>query len=353
MPFVQGVPNWINRGAGTSSYDPPSKPVYGDYNPNPGASQQDTGNYGGGGMLPPGVAPSPPPPPPSAPPPSPAPTTAGSGLGDASGASAAQTGFNNFLDAYKTYTGYGLDQQDRNASLDRMRGQTGMYGGVLDAQGRNLQSNFDLANRTSDLKLRAMGIDRDALGAEYANIAGQRGLVGESLANRKSIMDNSITGLENKASDQRWDIDSQATANGTALFPGRRIKTDRVNRDLANQEQAARLGYAGDEIGSRGQILNLDQRKAEADTRDKKLGMVADEVGIDKDKARSALDFGIAQLGYDKYINSNKLADMMDSSNAQERDAARKIMADAYQMYQAIQGGPMGDQMQNYLPGVR
>jgi hypothetical protein len=243
------------------------------------------------------------------------------------------TSFNDFL-GLRTRE-YRLDQAARNAGMNRDRANTATQGLASDSQGAHLRSQFDLANRSDDLKLRATGIDRTQAANDLNAITGQRGVASEVLANQ-------LAGYALNDKTNRRKIDSKAVAGGTWLTPGPREDLREAREGLGIQQEGANIGY-------RGKILDLDSRQKEVEGRQQKLDMVADEVGISRDKSREALDFGLKQLGYDRWINSNQLLDKIDSASVAERAALQKIMGDAVAQYQVIHGGAMGDEYKAML----
>jgi hypothetical protein len=238
------------------------------------------------------------------------------------------TSFNDWLGIHTRE--YRLDQSARNAGIGRDRANTATKGLASDSEGAHLRSQYDLANRSDDLKLKATGIDRTQAANDLNAITGQRGVASEVLANQLASY-----ALNDKTT--RRKIDSKAVAAGSWLTPGPREDLREAREGLGIQTEGANIGY-------RGKILDLDSRQKEAEGRQAKLDMVADEVGISRDKSREALDFGLKQLGYDRWINSNQLLDKIDSASVAERAALQKVMGDAVAQYQVIYGGVMGDE---------
>lgn len=425
MAAGEPIPSWINRTYGGSPrggfsatsqdpYHPNTTPDYsGGYNPQIPAEPKTGAPIGAV------VANPPPPPPPPAPPvggpvgaavgaqPPPPPVPSQDQINAYNDILARQqqysqtTEASNFFDWYRTASGFDNQKGYLQNQLNRAQGQSGAYQQLGNARAANMQSQYGLANRAADLKLAAMGIDRNAIQDELANLGGQRGLAGTErdqelayIQGRRGLagteqeqetaainalrglygkeLQNKVTGLGNKAKWDKFDINQQATGGGTWLSPGRMEKRGRVETQLQTDVEGQNLGYQGQmqdlstqeqrvhrgydqsmlslgaeeqrqERGYRGKLLDLDFREKQANTRDQKLGLIADEVGIDRDQARSALDFGLAQLGYDRYLDSNRLLDALDSGNQAESDAARKMLTDAYQMYTALQSGGGGD----------
>lgn len=225
-----------------------------------------------------------------------------------------------------------LDKSARQRMLDRQRGNTSAQSGLFDAQGNDLQSQYDLSNRDADLRLKAQGIDRTQLDAEMAALGPQRDLA-------SSILGNQLKGFQLTDEDTRRKIASQSASAGTFGFAGPASDTRSSHQNLLNQTEGANLGYQG-------KLLDLDARRQDIQSREDKLGLIADQVGIDRDKAREALDFGLKQLGYDRYISSNKLLDAIDSTSVAERQAAQAVTLRVTEMFKAVDGGTMGDHYQ-------
>lgn len=250
-----------------------------------------------------------------------------------------QMDFATFADLYRRTHGTELDDAFAQRQMDRARGASGAQEGLFNSRETNLRGGYDISNRQADLKLAAQGIDRTQAGAELGNIGQQRALDAADLF-------NTLQGYQQNAKTALRKRESQAVASGAYMFPGQREDMRDTASNLANQSNAAQIGYQG-------KLLDLGAREQEIKTRQKKLDLISDEVGIDRDKASQALDYGLAQLGYDRYINKNQLLDMLDSTSTERRQAAQKITWDMIQAYIAFTGGAVGDQLQQMggLPG--
>lgn len=205
----------------------------------------------------------------------------------------------------------------------------GAHGNLLNAQERNLNAQYGFTGREGDLKLAGAAADRAYIDKSRLNIEQLRQLYGEQKANE-------IAGLNQRADVNRRDINSKATAAGAFLFPGRGQHINDVNNDLANATQNSELSF-------RDKLLSLDNRGNELDNRNAKLDLIGQEVGLDRDKARAALDFGLAQLGYDRYVDSNKLLDMLNSGKAQEQAITNQILERVLKTGAEYQNGNVGD----------
>jgi hypothetical protein len=205
----------------------------------------------------------------------------------------------------------------------------GAHGNLLNAQERNLNAQYGFTGREGDLKLQGAAADRAYIDKSRLNIDQLRQLYGEQKANE-------IAGLNQRADVNRRDINSKATEAGAFLFPGRGQHINDVNNDLANATQNSELSF-------RDKLLSLDNRGNELDNRNAKLDLIGQEVGLDRDKARAALDFGLAQLGYDRYVDSNKLLDMLNSGKAQEQAITNQILERVLKTGAEYQNGNVGD----------
>lgn len=208
-------------------------------------------------------------------------------------------------------------------------GLNGAHGNLLNAQERNLNAQYGFTGREGDLKLQGAAADRAYIDKSRLNIDQLRQLYGEQKANE-------IAGLNQRADVNRRDINSKATEAGAFLFPGRGQHINDVNNDLANATQNSELSF-------RDKLLSLDNRGNELDNRNAKLDLIGQEVGLDRDKARAALDFGLAQLGYDRYVDSNKLLDMLNSGKAQEQAITNQILERVLKTGAEYQNGNVGD----------
>lgn len=225
------------------------------------------------------------------------------------------------------------EQLQRHLLAQGITSQTalnGAHGNLLNAQERNLNAQYGFTGREGDLKLQGAAADRAYIDKSRLNIEQLRQLYGEQKANE-------IAGLNQRADVNRRDINSKATAAGAFLFPGRGQHINDVNNDLANATQNSELSF-------RDKLLSLDNRGNELDNRNAKLDLVAQEVGLDRDKARAALDLGLANLGYDRYVDSNKLLDMLTSGKAQEQAIAQQIFERAAKSGAEYYNGNVGDQ---------
>lgn len=214
----------------------------------------------------------------------------------------------------------------------------GAHGNLLNAQERNLNAQYGFTGREGDLKLAGAAADRAYIDKSRLNIDQLRQLYGEQKANE-------IAGLNQRADVNRRDINSKATEAGAFLFPGRGQHINDVNNDLANATQNSELSF-------RDKLLSLDNRGNELDNRNAKLDLIGQEVGLDRDKARAALDFGLAQLGYDRFVDSNKLLDLLNSGKAEEQAIAQQIMERGVKLYQQYKSGALGDPYAQYTGGA-
>jgi len=242
-------------------------------------------------------------------------------------------GYNPFLPT----AGEELQRYLLNQQYGSQAALNGAHGNLLNAQERNLNAQYGFTGREGDLKLAGAAADRAYIDKSRLNIDQLRQLYGEQKANE-------IAGLNQRADVNRRDINSKATEAGAFLFPGRGQHINDVNNDLANATQNSELSF-------RDKLLSLDNRGNELDNRNAKLDLVAQEVGLDRDKARAALDFGLANLGYERFVDANKLLDMLNSTNAQQQAIAQSIVERATKMYQQYQNGAVGDQYATYAGG--
>lgn len=218
-----------------------------------------------------------------------------------------------------------------NQQIASQTALNGAHGNLLNAQQNNLNQQYGFNEREIGLKLANAGIDRNYIAAMRASVGQLKDLYGQQNANE-------IQGLNQHADVNRRDINSKATAAGAFLFPGRGQHIEDVNNDLANQTENANLSL-------RDKLINLDMRHTnELDHRNAKLDLIGQEVGLDRDKARAALDLGLANLGYDRYVDSNKLLDMLTSGKAQEQAIAQQIFERAAKSGAEYYNGNVGDQ---------
>ena len=221
--------------------------------------------------------------------------------------------------------------------LGRGQAQIGAHGELLNAQGRNLNAQYGFSNREGDLRLKAGEADRAYIDKSRLNIDQLRALYGEQAANE-------IAGLNQKADVNRRDINSKATAAGAYFFAGRGDHINDVNNDLANSTENVNLS-------TRQKLLSLDDRGNELENRSAKLDLLGSEVGLDRDKAKAALEFGMAQLGYNKFLDSNQLLDMIDNKNSSQYDLVMNLVNQAMKLGVGYQNGALGNQYAQYTGG--
>ena len=221
--------------------------------------------------------------------------------------------------------------------LARGQAQIGAHGELLNAQGRNLNAQYGFSNREGDLRLKAGEADRAYIDKSRLNIDQLRALYGEQAANE-------IAGLNQKADVNRRDINSKATAAGAWFFPGRGQHLTDVDNDLANSTENVNLS-------TRQKLLSLDDRGNELENRSAKLDLLGQEVGLDRDKAKAALEFGMAQLGYDRFLDANKLLDMIDNKNSSQYDLVMNLVNQAMKLGVGYQSGALGNQYAQYTGG--
>jgi len=221
--------------------------------------------------------------------------------------------------------------------LGRGQAQIGAHGELLNAQGRNLNAQYGFSNREGDLRLKAGEADRAYIDKSRLNIDQLRALYGEQAANE-------IAGLNQKADVNRRDINSKATAAGAYFFAGRGDHINDVNNDLANSTENVNLS-------TRQKLLSLDDRGNELENRSAKLDLLGSEVGLDRDKARAALEFGMAQLGYNKFLDSNQLLDMLDNKNSSQYDLIINLANKAMQLGVNWNTGAIGNDYAKYTGG--
>ncbi len=221
--------------------------------------------------------------------------------------------------------------------LARGQAEVGAHGELLNAQGRNLNAQYGFSQREGDLRLKAGEADRSYIDKSRLNIDQLRALYGEQKANE-------IAGLNQNADVSRRDINSKATAAGAFFFPGRGQHITDVDNELANSTQSV-------ELSTRQKLLSLDDRGNELENRSAKLDLLGSEVGLDRDKARAALEFGMAQLGYDRFLDSNKLLDMLDNKNSSQYDLVMNLVNKAMQLGVNWNTGAIGNDYAKYTGG--
>lgn len=232
---------------------------------------------------------------------------------------------------------YALQLHWLENQLGRGQAQIGAHGELLNAQGRNLNAQYGFSNREGDLRLKAGEADRAYIDKSRLNIDQLRALYGEQAANE-------IAGLNQKADVNRRDINSKATAAGAYFFAGRGDHINDVNNDLANSTENVNLS-------TRQKLLNLDDRGNELENRSAKLDLLGSEVGLDRDKARAALEFGMAQLGYSKFLDSNQLLDMLDNKNSSQYDLLVNLVNQAFKVGVDWNTGAIGSDYQKFTGG--
>lgn len=232
---------------------------------------------------------------------------------------------------------YALQLHWLENQLGRGQAQIGAHGELLNAQGRNLNAQYGFSNREGDLRLKAGEADRAYIDKSRLNIDQLRALYGEQAANE-------IAGLNQKADVNRRDINSKATAAGAYFFAGRGDHINDVNNDLANSTENVNLS-------TRQKMLSLDDRGNELENRSAKLDLLGSEVGLDRDKARAALEFGMAQLGYSKFLDSNQLLDMLDNKNSSQYDLIINLANKAMQLGVNWNTGAIGNDYAKYTGG--
>jgi hypothetical protein len=232
---------------------------------------------------------------------------------------------------------YALQLHWLENQLGRGQAQIGAHGELLNAQGRNLNAQYGFSNREGDLRLKAGEADRAYIDKSRLNIDQLRALYGEQAANE-------IAGLNQKADVNRRDINSKATAAGAYFFAGRGDHINDVNNDLANSTENVNLS-------TRQKLLSLDDRGNELENRSAKLDLLGSEVGLDRDKARAALEFGMAQLGYNKFLDSNQLLDMLDNKNSSQYDLLVNLVNQAFKVGVDWNTGAIGSDYQKFTGG--
>lgn len=255
------------------------------------------------------------------------------------------------MDAYSAY--YRPDMQAAGLAGDRARAQLPFQSSYYDSQRGFQQGEYDIGNRGIGLQEAGLGIDRNANNrdaAYYQNLLNvlnqQRDIVGQEFTNtRQQLQDRSATDVRG--------INQQATAGGSWLAPERMEQVSDVFKNYNTSLQSAELQRRSGVLGYNKEEFGLEKSKAETGDKNQKLDIMAKQYGLDREKLKLGLDQGLANLGYQQYMNTQDLLDKVDSSNAQEAAVARQILESVLQSGHAFNSGAVGDYMKTYGVGGR
>lgn len=218
-----------------------------------------------------------------------------------------------------------------DARAGRIQDQLSQLGSQYGRRRTNLQREYGFDMRDLGLNERDIGIDRGENQADRDLFNALKGTARESF-------DNDIAQIQSKADQDRLLTDSEYIGRGAWFSPRRQTKQGWIDE---GQEQAEK----DRQIGFRESILNLDRKLTGTRARDAKLDIMAERVGIDRDRLKERLDFGLAQLGWDQYTNTNQLLDALDGMDVQRYDAIMQILTSIIEASNNWTGGAVGDQM--------
>lgn len=255
------------------------------------------------------------------------------------------------MDAYSGY--YAPDMQAARNQADRARATLPFQSSYYDNQRGGLYGENDIANRGIGLQEQGLGIDRNANNRDAAyyqnllNILGQqRDIVGMEFTNtRQQLQDRAATDVRG--------TNQQATAGGSWLAPERMAQVSDIFKNYDTSLQSAELSRRSGVLGYNEKEFGLEKSKAETGDKNQKLDIMAQQYGLDREKLKLNLDQGLANLGYQQYMNTGDLLDKIDSSNAQEAAVARQILESVLQSGHAFNSGAVGDHMKTYGIGGR
>lgn len=216
-----------------------------------------------------------------------------------------------------------------DAQEARKREMLGQLGSQYGRRRTNLNREYGFDMRDLGLNERDIGIDRGENQADRDLFNALKGTARESF-------DNDISQIRSKADQDRLLTDSEYIGRGAWFSPRRKTKQGWIDE---GQEQAEK----DRQIGFRESILNLDRKLTGTRARDAKLDIMAERVGIDRERLKERLDFGLAQLGWDQYTNTNQLLDQLDGLDAQRYDAIMQVLTSIIEASNNYTGGAVGD----------
>lgn len=183
----------------------------------------------------------------------------------------------------------------------------------------HLNTNYGLDSRLLGIQQQALGVDQAANNRQSGFIEGNRSA--------------DVNEMNRKAAYDQFNQRDQAIAHGAAGSEGYR-------QDLANTE----AGRAYD-VGRTDRTAAEEQAKVR--DRTKTLNLQAAKLGIDADRLKSELQYGLDRLGLSQSITTDDLTDKLNSARMQDQVFAQQIFD------RALQLTPIYQQMQFLPPGYQ
>jgi len=237
--------------------------------------------------------------------------------------------------------------------LQRQMAQ-GQLGNLVDNSRMQLKENLVRANYGYEMqglgvREQGMGIDRSNLNLQRADLNTDAGY----LTRQRGFADTDHTltaGNINRDSDaNRVATKSEYIGRGAQFTPmlayKDRVRGEQLQSDLAGNNLSRDRTMAG---------LDRDQAKLGNDLARNTnsmtaLDLTAQTIGIDRNKLLTSLNDTIANLGLDRYVSAESLAQMLTSGDEQQQAIAQQIIMEATGMHYDMMQDPATAAQMNAL----
>lgn len=237
-----------------------------------------------------------------------------------------------------------LDSQNAVARAQQ-EALSGAKAGLFDSRETGLRNDYNLGMRGLDLDQQGIGIDRGAAQRDQAYYTNLLALLPQYRGLSKDELDATLRSAAQQGNMERIGINSEYTGRGAFLTPMRGVKNYNSLLSQANAEDKANIGYQRDMLGLTEKELGLTRSRDMSGDTLKKLDLESARLGISREKLQNTLEQGLAQLGYNRYVNLNTLLNGVDGQNA---EAYLKILQQAYQIGMGLDSGGIGNAMNGY-----
>jgi len=241
--------------------------------------------------------------------------------------------FNNAHDTFRSQAG----PMDAMLGMqnNRIRGRIAPLNSLYSRKDQNVRRMADLDLAGIGLKERGIGIDRDAITADRSLIDILRGTAREGF-------DNTRDQINQRHLDRRLDTNSEYLGRGAWFSPRRQSR-------LQSNDSERDTGIRGADISLRERLANLDRQSADTDFASRRLDILAEEFGLDRQRINEQMSMALHQLGYDRWMGVDQLMEAIDSNDFRRQELAFNVFKQAAD-FMALMGDPA--MMQMYGAGV-